>query len=205
MSYLILAVLVLILAATVAVLVLLYLKLKRSHFLLLMALLVLIPVGTFKIKQRAHHLSFVPDALQVDSISYREEDAWGFGPGGNEAGIIVYALPAEVAAEIERRGMAFFEQLPANENQQERRWRGRYEAWFETPVSETRYWKRRADRGLEIRDYICHYGFCIEIDDRVVEQTEAIINTPGSYYAYGRIGLIVVSPARKVVVYLYNG
>lgn len=155
------------------------------------------PIAAFKIYERDFKLSVVPDALQVSSISYSEEESWGFGPGGNEAGIRVYPLSGEIANQITKRGIEFFNNLPANKDQKKRRWRGRYGTWNETPVKE--------EGDLDIYDYICRYGFCIEIDDTVVAQATDIINSEGNYYAYGRIGLIVVSPSKKLVIYMYNG
>jgi hypothetical protein len=38
-----------------------------------------------------------------------------------------------------------------------------------------------------------------------LRQVTDIINSEGSYYAYGRIGLIVISPREKIVLYVYNG
>jgi hypothetical protein len=31
------------------------------------------------------------------------------------------------------------------------------------------------------------------------------VNSAGSYYARGRIGIIVVSPKKKKILYFYNG
>jgi hypothetical protein len=47
--------------------------------------------------------------------------------------------------------------------------------------------------------------FCIEIDDAIVGQATDIINSEGNYFADGRIGLIVVSPTKNLVLYMYNG
>lgn len=47
--------------------------------------------------------------------------------------------------------------------------------------------------------------FCINIDEEVVRQATDIVNSEGNYYAYGRIGLIVVSPSNKIIIYMYNG
>lgn len=149
-------------------------------------------------------LSVVPDALHVHSVLYSKEESWGFGPGGNEAGIRVYPLPQYIADEISRRGIEFFINMPPNQNQQSREWRGKYDKWLETPINANAsyYWK---PEGLNIYDYICAYGVCINIDDEIVKQATEIISSEGSYYAYGRIGLIVVSPAKKLVIYMYNG
>lgn len=181
-------------------------KLTGPWFLLLLAALILGPYGAFKAYEHRLQLSVVPDALQVTSISYSREDSWGFGPGGNEAGFRAYPLPDGVAAEIERRGMAFFEAMPPNEDQDSRRWRGRYAQWKATPVTPDDAWQpRRGSSSLHIDDYVHRYACCIEVDVTLLEQANAIVNSPGSYYAHGRIGLIVVNPKSRLVLYLYNG
>lgn len=205
MIYIMLITLLLTLVAIIAGGIFAYRKLTRGWFVLLVSFLIASPVVAFKIYERDFKLSVVPDALQVNSITYSEEESWGFGPGGNEAGIRVYPLSEEIANQITKRGIEFFNNLPANKNQQNRRWRGRYSLWNQTPVKEDKYWKKKSEIGLDIYDYICRYGFCIEIDDEVVRQATEIINSKGNYYAYGRIGLIVVSPAKKLVLYMYNG
>ncbi|MDR1007989.1 MAG: hypothetical protein LBL65_05445 [Campylobacteraceae bacterium] len=183
-----------------------YKKLSRPHFFLLLFSLIAIPFTFFKIYERGFMLDAVPDALHVNSISYSKEESWGFGPSGNEAGIRVYPLPANVADEILRQGIEFFNNLPPNKNQKNRGWNGKYEKWYQTPTGVNDRWQPKEETGaLDIYDYICVYGFCIKIDDAVVKQATEIVNSEGSYYAYGRIGLIVVSPGKKLVLYMYNG
>lgn len=151
-------------------------------------------------------LSAVPDALGVHSVSYRKEESWGFGPGGNEAGVRVYPLEEQIAVQVREGGLAFFSNMPPNKNNKGRRWRGVYSEWRETPIKSSEHWRPDIRSGkLEVYDYVCRYGFCIEIDDDVVEEIGLIVNSSGSYYAYGRIGLIVVSPSFRKVIYLYNG
>jgi hypothetical protein len=183
-----------------------YKKLPRFYFFLLLFALIAIPFTAFKSYERSFMLSVVPEALHVNSISYSKEESWGFGPGGNEAGIRVYPLPENVADEISRQGIEFFNNLPPNKNQKNRGWKGRYEKWYQTPIGVNDRWQSKEETGaLDIYDYICVYGFCIKIDDAVVKQATEIVNSEGNYYAYGRIGLIVVSPAKKLVLYMYNG
>jgi hypothetical protein len=182
-----------------------YTNLSTKNFLSLLALLIVIPLAAFKTYERNFMLSVVPEALQVNSIVYSKEESWGFGPGGNEAGIRTYPLKGEIANLISIQGIEFFNSMPANQKQANRDWRGRYGDWAETPISSIS-WKNKEETGsLDIYDYICAYGFCIDIDDAVVKEATQIMNSKGSYYAYGRIGLIVVSPSRKLVLYMYNG
>ena len=187
-------------------LVLAYKRLPRIWFVLLVTLLIGGPLAAFKLYDRRFALEVVPDALKVDSIAYRKEESWGFGPGGNEAGIRVYPLSEELAGTIEQRGLDFFLNLAPNEDQSSRDWRGLYEDWAETPVKSDQRWKADAQTGhLDVYDFICAYGFCIDIKAAVVDEANSIVNRRGSYYAYGRIGLIVVSPEKRLVIYLYNG
>jgi hypothetical protein len=201
-----LIVLLLISAAIILGLIYAYKKLSRSKFIGLIALLLVVPFIAFKIYERDFMLSVVPDVLDVNSISYRAEEVWGFGPGGNETGIRIYPLPKPIAKEIEVRGIEFFNSMPPNQNQSSRDWRGRYTDWAETPIKASEHWKPSKESGkLDIDDYLCAYGFCIDIKPEVKAQVNSIINNSGSYYAYGRIGAIIVSPRQKIVLYVYNG
>jgi hypothetical protein len=205
MLYIILIVSLLIPIALVVGLFYAYKKLPRPCFLFLLFAFIATPFAVFKIYERNFKLSVVPDALKVNSISYNKEESWGFGPGGNEAGIRVYPLAQKVADEISQRGIEFFDNLPPNKNQASRNWRGRYGKWFQTPIN-SGYWKPDETTGKpNIYNYICAYGFCIDIDDKIVDLATEIISSEGSYYAYGRIGIIVVSPDKKLVLYMYNG
>ncbi|MNZ97080.1 hypothetical protein D3C78_1163030 [compost metagenome] len=157
-----------------------------------------------------YHLSFmlsvVPDALGVRSVSYRKEESWGLGPGGNEAGVRVYPLEEQIAGQVREGGLAFLFNMPPNKNQKNRRWRGEYSEWRETPIKLSAHWRPNIRSGkFEVYDYVCRYGFCVEIDGDIVEEIGLIVNSSGSYYAYGRVGLIIVSPEWKKVIYLYNG
>lgn len=181
-------------------------NLRLRNFLLLVIFLVSTPYLLFKTAERRHRLSFVPYALNVTSITYSNEEAWGFGPGGNEAGIITYPLSEEISNEIAGKGLGFFRTTPSDRTPQSASWRGRYINWRQTPILVDKYWKpRKESLKLDIYDYICMYGFCIDIDPDIVKKANAVVNSPGSYYAYGRIGLIIVSPKIRQVIYMYNG
>lgn len=183
-----------------------YMILPRLRFLLLIFTLVATPFLASKSYERSFKLGVVPSALQVTSISYSEEKSWGFGPGGNEAGIRIFPLPDEVADDVCKRGIDFFNDLSSNSNTQYDQSGERYEEWHSTPISAGNRWKSSGVAGeLDVYDYICAYGFCITIDDAVERQATEIINSKGSYYAYGRSGLIVVSPSKKLVLFMYNG
>ena len=205
MIYIMLLTVFLVLITILSLVIYAFNKLPRSYFFFLFFTLITSLIVALKIYERNFKLSVVPDALQVNSIAYSKEKSWGFGPGGNEAGIRVYPLSEKISNQIKKLGIEYFETLPANENQKNRRWRGIYDSWSETPVKEEQYWKYDEGGRLDVYDYICRYGFCINIDEDVLRQATDIINSEGSYYAYGRIGLIVISPRENIVLYVYNG
>lgn len=156
--------------------------------------------------EHQHRLAHIPDALDVQDVLYANEETWGLGPGGNEAGIVVYVLPDDVARAIEERGIDFLEHLPQNRSARLNHRQGVYEEWRTTPIVPDDHWRPVPNSGRSpIYDYICAYGFCIDIDERVLAETEAILMTPRSYYAYGRTGIIVICPARRRAVFMYNG
>jgi hypothetical protein len=206
MAYLFLIAFLLAPIAIIVSLIYSYKKLSLLKFLLLLSLVIGTPLIAFKIDERNFNLSVVPDALKVTSISYSEEAAEGFGPGGNEAGIRTYQMPEQISKEIESRGIEFFRNLPPNKHLEDRDWRGRYDDWKETPIKAEGHWKQNEkNKNLNIYDYICAYAVCIDIKPEIVAQASLIVNSKGSYYAYGRIGLIVVSPKNNLVLYLYTG
>lgn len=205
MTYLIFLIPLLVLLAAIGALIFAYKKLRAKRFLALLAVLVLTPYGAWKFYQRQFMLSVVPQALKVQSIAYRLEESWGFGPGGNEAGIRFYPLPADIATAIAAQGIAYLNHLPANTDQASREWRGIYEQWHETPILGD-HWRVNAATGrLNITDYICAYGFCIDIAPERLQQANEIISKPGSFYARSRSGMIVVCPAQRLVLFFYNG
>lgn len=185
--------------------VVLFVRAPRTMGTLVAGVLLTVTVGC-KLWERSHRLSHVPDALQVRQIVYANEEAWGFGPGGNEAGIVAYALPERVANTIQAAGLPYFANLPPNRNRAERDWRGRFSDWKTTPVEPGPHWKPDPGSGrYDIYQYICAYGFCIDIDERIGQEAAAAVNEPGNFYAYGRIGMIVVAPRMRRVFFMYNG
>jgi len=181
-----------------------YKKLSKFYSLLLLFILIATPIIVFKIYEKNFMLREIPDALGWNNISYSKEKSWGFGPGGNEAGIRIYPLPENITEQITQHGIEFLKNMPPNKNKKKTGGRGTYSNWSETPIKSDKYWKQQ-EGVLNIYDYICMYGFCIDIKPTIVELANSVVNKPGSYYAYGRIGLIVVSPSKKVILYMYNG
>ncbi|HWU70102.1 MAG TPA: hypothetical protein VN017_01945 [Pseudoxanthomonas sp.] len=160
---------------------------------------------SWKMLVRSHHLGFVPDAMGVDDIQYAQEERWGLPligiPGDNETGIIVYKLPGQTVAGIHRKGVAYLQELPANKRSNQRGWRGSYGHWRATPFDQ----EARSRMTRAYTDIPRDCGFCIRVDPDVWAEVERIVGTPGSYYAFGRTGVIVISPGEAKAIYMYKG
>lgn len=181
-----------------------YKNIPKKYFFLITFILIVSPVITFKLYERNFIVGSIPSGLKIHEVLYNKEESWGFGPGGNEAGIRVFRLTPSVTTEITADGINFFQNLEVDRSQ------GRitrsFREWSETPVQPTKYWKSSKDtEKLDIYDYVCAYGFCIDIDPEMVELANQMVNESSNFYSFGRIGLIIVSPSKKTVMYLYNG
>lgn len=153
-----------------------------------------------------HRLAYVPDGLQVRDVAYANEEAQGIGPGANEAGILVYPLPAGIAARIEHEGVVFLDRLPDNTRPRSAAWQGRFEDWQRTPIVPDARWPAGTGRHRSlVYDYVCAYGVCIDIDAAILADATSALTETGNYVAYGRIGMLVVSPKRRRVYFLYSG
>lgn len=167
---------------------------------------------SFKSWERQLQLSYVPQSMGVSRVLYENEKSWGFGPGGNETGVIVYELPDVVAIGLKNSGTAYLTNLPGNSGDSHD-WHGRYEKWQETPIPPEPDWtykgsERRAGPTTpppKLANYLDKYGFGIAIDSAIEREINEAISRPGNYFAYGRIGVLILIPDARKAVYAYNG
>ena len=150
-------------------------------------------------------LSVVPDALDVHGIVYEKEARWGLPllalPGDNETGLRVYRLPDAIATQARDGGTGWLEAMRPNSRSSSAHPAGVYTDWHETPLDTAARRHVTATYGRIPGD--C--GFCIQVDTGLWAQVRHIIDTPGSFYAVGRSGVIVVSPEQRRVIYMFNG
>jgi len=136
----------------------------------------------------------VPAGLEVRSLTFKVTELSGFGPGGAEEGLLVYELPEATARRITLGGAAWLDTLrhdPASRNTNAEYWE-----WGPTPVS---------GRGLPLDTSLCLYDECTPLPPELRQRVNAILASPGSYFARGRPGAtIVVSPAERLVIVRYG-
>ena len=175
-----------------------------AYALLLLAACVAGGYQAFAISEKRSALSDLPAALGVTEILSSKDARW-WSWEGEHGGIRVFELPEPVASTIADKGLGFFE----TENL------GAYKGWRETPVAPDGSWfVDFSEWGGDIREvivgvyaYICHRGliYCVTVDRALIEEANAIALRRGSYYAYdGRGALIIVSPGKERVIYLYQ-
>lgn len=153
----------------------------------------------------------IPQNLSIEYTVYENEEAWGFGPGGNETGLTLYRLNGEDAARLLKLAHGPSESELIRAVMGRRPDRRDYGTWRPTPIdpsAEDFLWDREHIKGnpARIADFLGHYGFTIEVDPKIAAGVDRIINAPGAYYAPGRGGtLIIVAPREKLVIFAYAG
>jgi hypothetical protein len=163
----------------------------------LLPILVILAVLYGLYEQRGHELQMspVPADLQVTSLLYSKEQNWGSSllplPGDNETGILAYSLSDEIASSVADKGLGFFYR-PENVERREGMQRTHSE-WHETPMK------------TMLSDYLNQYGFGIEVDPSIKALVDDAISKPGSFYSYGRIGVVIVIPKAKRAIFAYAG
>lgn len=156
-----------------------------------------------------HHLKFVPDAMGVWWVDYTLEESLGFGPGRNEAGIIVFDMPAKTKRHLESGGLDWLENLPPNGRSG---WQGRYRNWKSTPMPANERWTAPRNCSFDAESTGYHYncpsvtrylGALIRVDREVAQMVDEAVFSSGTYYAYGRVGMIILIPEHARIVYIY--
>lgn len=129
--------------------------------------------------ENRRRLSFTPEGMGIRKVLYTEEESWGFGPGGNETGVIVYELPEAAAQEVSKHGLSYLKNLPA----------GQYDEWRSTPAP---------------FDFNGRDAFEISLDPKVEKMISEALSRPGSFVGNGRSGHAIVIPASHTLVYAYS-
>jgi hypothetical protein len=143
---------------------------------------------------RRHHLALLPPALSVTDRLAAYETAAGWGPGGNESGLILYRMPDALAALL-----AAGEPPAAGAL-----------AWQATPFlaegsSDGALGPCAGDDCRSIDRFLWRYGHGVELPQDVEEMVDQALRTPGNRVGVTRSGLVLLIPGEKRVVYAYAG
>ncbi len=137
--------------------------------------------------ERTHALRALPPTVGGVEVIFGRNETYGWGPGGNETGFNVILLSVGGAESVAKGGVPWL-------NAQ----RGGRPEWNQTPVPRDTFWLGRPDHAngafpnptvLAILD---RYGFGFDLPPDHQTALDAALNAPGSFYAFGRGGLVVV-------------
>ena len=182
---------------------------RFPRWLIVLIVLVFAPVILWQTFVYKHHIDFVPKDLGVWRVLYSLEKVWGFGPGGNETGVIVYELPKSSAELIKTQGIEYLSTLPSV--RKGKSWQGIYSTWNTTPVSQKhKNWFEipttdNLTEEPQLENYLDKYGFGIPVKQSVEEQINEVMSKPGNFFAYGRVGTIIIAPKIHRVSFIYVG
>lgn len=162
----------------------------------------IIVVIAYKCVHIQHYLSIPPKEMQISNVIYVEEKSWGFGPGGNETGIIVYEMPDKVYENIKSNDIEYLRSLSSINGVK------RYNSWEPTPIDKSWHEIPLKDEPSEkplLSNYMNRYGFGIPISSEIEQEINYAIFQSGSFYSYRRTGVIIVAPSIHRIFYIYSG
>ncbi len=158
--------------------------------------------------------NLLPLGVQAPVITYAREVVWGWGPGGNETGLIVYRMDRASAERVQAGGIAWLENeatrsvAPLRRPAMDRRMRRTYSDWRMTPLAEL--WAGHGEHncgqepGLGV--YLDYADFRCRVDPEEIARANRLLLTPGSFVARARGGrVVIVAPAERLVIVAYNG
>lgn len=173
---------------------------KNERYILVI-MVVASPYIAYKTMIYSHYKSYLPPDMGVWKQLYSKNESWGFGPGGNETGLIEFELPSRVSESITKEGTDYLKRLKSG--------KGCSDEWQETPNIGQNWYKTDNTNNStipEIQNYLYRYGFYIPIDKEIINEVNQTISKPGSYLSYCQGGgVIIVMPKIQKIIFAYSG
>lgn len=175
---------------------------KRFGCLWALISVVVLSIIGWQVVAYSWYQGLLPHGLSAPIITYRINRADGFGPGGNEAGLIVYRMSEATARLVERQGLTYLESTGRREDH------GQYFQWRETPLVPlwSGHGEHTCDRTPGIGAFVDYGDLRCHLSKPEVEAINRILSTHGSYVAQGTgSSVIIVAPRQRKIVIAYNG
>ncbi len=145
----------------------------------------------------------VPPRAGVGRVVYKQGQAFGFGPGGNEAGVIVFSISHKTADALEKDALSFLHDLPVS------RGCSSYREWHETPVAGGIAGEgvTSVNQATTFDGYLNRYGFGFDLPPNLQRMLDRAFVETGSYYALGGCGgdLFIFMPGEYRAAFVYSG
>lgn len=156
----------------------------------------------------AFYHSRMPEHAGVGRILYKRVQTFGFGPGGNETGLVVFRMSASAARRLQADPDAFLQKV----SEFGRGRCHRFTNWTETPfVPQDDYRWGEASTGVPpgspatIQEFTNQFGFGIRFKSRYVRMLNEAFAEPGSYMSSGRCAWVVLMPEQRAAAYIIVG
>ncbi|GEN01942.1 hypothetical protein MRA01_64810 [Methylobacterium radiotolerans] len=150
----------------------------------------------------------MPSYLGVESIVYEATDSAGFGPGSNEAGIVIYKIGTYSYNNIKNGGADYLNKQIPPLDEQGRRTRKYH--WNVTPGNfcaiKPRPQEQHSSRcSSDALSFAGAYLPSFSPPKNLVDIANSAINSPGNYYAYFRSAFIILDMDNRYAIFVYSG
>ncbi len=159
--------------------------LKFASAALVIAVASGIAVMWYQSLKKTHYLGMVPAGVAVSEIIYAHEESWGFGPGGNETGVIIFGLQPNAALNLQHQGDLQWKATPA---------------LVKGSDSNT-----NSTMSYDIGQYLNRYGFGLLIDEEVTRTINDALSSQGNFVQDDPRRLIIIIPKAAKLVIAYRG
>ncbi|MFB0491271.1 hypothetical protein ABIE45_003857 [Methylobacterium sp. OAE515] len=153
-------------------------------------------------------VSILPIYVQVENVVYNESELSGLGPGGNEAGIVVYRLSPKFTSRLKSLGIAYLNNQPQRQDSSGRGLPKYY--WSVTPggfcyplelVRNNPIGGCRVDAlkfaGAYLPDFLP--------DSEAVHLANEAMNGSNNFYTYTGSMFVIVDAEKGLAIAVYNG
>lgn len=182
-----------------------YFPLSKVVFaVILAAFTASIAIAWSNLSEKSRHLRMVPTGLAVSRVVYAREESWGFGPGGNETGVIMFELPLGVAHNIQQQGITFLDQYVSAQVVVRRGSSSQIPFnWKATSV----HVEGADDDGnstltYDIGKYLNRYGFGLLIDKDVARSINDALYNYGNFVDDDGRRLVIIMPKDGKLVFV---
>ncbi len=170
---------------------------------------------SLKIAERRHLKGFLPPAFGNVTVLGTTRLVAGLGPGGHDAVLAFFELPDDVASIMMREGVGWLQSAETSAKYGRARQEGE---WISTPLNSTSFaWTNAKNCQSEwnpphaghvcpgIAAYLEGYGFLGKLAVSKTEVVDEILFTEGSYISKRRVGYLIISPQKRLVVFAHAG
>lgn len=172
---------------------------SRVLFFTVLSGIILIPYAFLKYHEQSFYLNHIPQEMAVSKILYQKTESWGFGPGGNETGVVVFELPDNSAKTIQSAGKDYFDVI-SKEDTPRNEYIRKCGDWNESPLGED------SNSTWYLSSFHDQYGFGITVDQNIEDEINLAASRKGSYYTGCAGGaVLIIAPKIKKVFFIYAG